>query len=206
MDDYPVLLSAMAICLFGVMSPGPSFVAITNKALTSEREQVLWLTFGIALVNALWAILAMFGLKALMLQLPWLLLLIRVFGAVYLIWFGLRLLRMPSTSFEPSSKGGATKNASRRTSFGEGLLANFSNPKSLLFYSSVFSVAVPESATQSLLIALVFVVFTISIAWYGSLAVVLTTSRIRRLYLNAQNVIQKTCGGLLIIFGGRQLF
>ncbi|MCG7586044.1 LysE family translocator [Photobacterium sp. OFAV2-7] len=205
MSEFSILLSSMVICLFGVMSPGPSFVAVTNKALISRREHALWLTAGIALINALWAACALFGLKALITQLSWLLIVIRICGAVYLIWFGIQLFRKPVCSLGNASADGVAADTGKLTAFREGVLTNLCNPKSLLFYSSIFSVSIPETTGYKLLIELIAIVFVISAGWYGSLAIILTTSRVQRMFGKVQGFIQKLCGGLLIIFGSRQL-
>ncbi|EGA68377.1 threonine efflux protein [Vibrio sinaloensis DSM 21326] len=205
MSEFSVLTSAMWICLFGVMSPGPSFVAITSKSLIARRKQVLWLTLGIALINALWAACALFGLKTLMMQFPWLLNVVQFGGAGYLAWFGIRLLRVKVSTSAASANLQPPTIAHRWSCFKEGVFANLSNPKSLLFYTSVFSVSVPHTTSQTLLFELVAVVFAVSITWYGSLAILLTTSAIQRQFTKVQNLISKACGSLLILFAGLQI-
>lgn len=205
MSEFSVLTSAMWICLFGVMSPGPSFVAITSKSITAKRKQVLWLTLGIALINALWAACALFGLKTLMMQFPWLLSVVKFGGAGYLAWFGLRLMRVKAPTSAASAKLQQPTIEHGWPCFKEGVFTNLSNPKSLLFYTSVFSVSVPHTTSQTLLFELVAVVLAVSMTWYGSLAVLLTTSAIQQQFTKVQNVISKVCGSLLILFAGLQI-
>ena len=208
MSELTVLTSAAWMCLFGVMSPGPSFVAITSKSLVAKRKQLFWLTTGIALINGLWAACALFGLKALMTQFPILLRAIQIFGAAYLAWFGYRLIRSSITRGNVESSNEVDTRSSNDLStsfFKQGIFTNLSNPKSLLFYSSVFSVAIPEGTDTRVLLELIVVVFVVSLSWYASLAFMLTTPTIQTAFSRLQNIITKTCGLALIVFAGLQL-
>ena len=62
MLDTTAVLSASVVCLAGVMSPGPNFVAVTHRAISSSRSEAVAMVLGIAMVNTLWAAMALFGL------------------------------------------------------------------------------------------------------------------------------------------------
>ncbi|MGB7535301.1 MAG: LysE family transporter, partial [Azonexus sp.] len=71
MFDTTAVLSAAVVCLAGVMSPGPNFVAVSHRAVSSSRFEAVAMVFGIAMVNSLWAAMALFGLSLLVITLPW---------------------------------------------------------------------------------------------------------------------------------------
>lgn len=202
MIETSVLLSAAAVCAFGVMSPGPSFVAITYKALVATRPQVLALTAGIVVINAVWAASALFGIRTLLELFPWLFWSIKIAGASYLVWFGWRLLTRKKTI---SNTENTKHTTGKFAAFREGLLANLSNPKSMLFYTSIFSVSVPAQASLSLLLELVAVVFIVSAIWYGFLAMAMSSKGVKALYIKSGKYIERTCGSLLMLFGIKQV-
>jgi threonine/homoserine/homoserine lactone efflux protein len=72
MLDSSVVLSAAIVCVAGVMSPGPNFVAVTHRAISSSRSAAIAMVCGIVMVNMLWATMALFGLSLLISSMPWL--------------------------------------------------------------------------------------------------------------------------------------
>ncbi len=150
MPDSAVLLSAAAVCLAGVMSPGPNFVAVTHRAASTTRHEALSMVLGIAIVNLLWATISVFGIGVLIASAPPLFMAVRTLGAIYLIWFGIRLIRRSDVSIANAGK-------TRRPGFGmalrDGIATNLANPNSMMFYASVFAGAVPPNAgPQTLLV------------------------------------------------------
>lgn len=202
MLDTVAVLSAAVVCLAGVMSPGPNFVAVTHRAISSSRHEAVAMVFGIALVNTLWATMALFGLSLLVTTLPWLFWSIKLMGAAYLVWFGIQLLKrsgQPLKSREVSISVSTFPSALR-----DGVATNLANPKSMAFYASVFSGAVPADASMETLFAMVVMVGVIAVLWYGCVALALSMDRMAKLYRQGKTMIERTCGVFLILLGGRQ--
>lgn len=202
MLDTTAVISAAVVCLAGVMSPGPNFVAVTHRAISSSRVEAVAMVFGIAMVNTLWAAMALFGLNLLMTSLPWLFWSIKLMGAAYLVWFGIQLLKrsgQPLQSREASSSVSSFHSALR-----DGIATNLANPKSMAFYASVFAGAVPTDASMDTLLAVVVMVWVLAVLWYGSVALVLSADRMANLYRQSKKIVERTCGLFLILLGGRQ--
>ena len=202
MLDTTAVFSAAAVCLAGVMSPGPNFVAVSHRAISSSRAEALAMVFGIAMVNTLWATLALFGLSMLMATLPWLGWSIKLLGAAYLIWFGLQLLRRSAQPLRPRDV--ATSGITLHSALRDGIVTNLANPKSMAFYASVFSGAVPANASSATLLALIATVGVIAILWYGCVALALSAERMAELYRRSKKTIEQVCGLFLVVLGGRQ--
>jgi threonine efflux protein len=202
MIDFHVVLTASLVCLAGVMSPGPNFVAVTHRAVTAPRSEALALVAGIACVSVLWSGSALFGLGLLFALFPWLFWAVKLLGATYLVWFGIQLLRQAR---QPLAAGSApAAQTCRWRAFRQGLLTNLSNPKAMMFYASVFSAAVPAGATPATLAVIVGAVGTIAASWYGSVALFLSGAHANRLYRRGKPLIEATCGVFLIGYGVRQ--
>ena len=202
MFDTTAVLSASVVCLAGVMSPGPNFVAVTHRAISSSRYEAVAMVLGIAMVNTLWAAMALFGLSLLVTSLPWLFWSIKLMGAAYLVWFGIQLLKRsghPLKSRELLASASSLPSALR-----DGIATNLANPKSMAFYASVFSGAVPADPSMETLLAMVVMVGVLAVLWYGSVALVLSADRMANLYRQGKSVVERTCGLFLILLGALQ--
>lgn len=201
--DIHAIASASIVCLAGVMSPGPNFVAVTHRAVSASRLEAIALVLGIMCVNALWASASLFGLTAIFKLFPWMFWVAKLFGASYLIWYGIQLLRKAGKPLAAKSTERLSKNNFFKA-FRQGLVTNLSNPKSMVFYASIFSAAVPAQASSATLIGMVLMVALLGLLWYGGVALVLSGNRVELLYRKAKPYIERSCGGLLIFFGLRQ--
>lgn len=202
MLDFSTLISVAIVCMAGVMSPGPNFVAVSHRAVSSSRFEAMAMVLGIALVNMLWATAAVFGVGLLITSFPWMFWAIKLMGAGYLVWFGFQLLKQSAKPLRTaeSSKTGATFSTALR----DGITTNLVNPKSMAFYASIFSGTVPAQASTQMLVMLVVMVGVIAVIWYGSVALVLSVSRVANLYRRGKAAIERSCGLILILLGCRQ--
>lgn len=202
MLDTSAVFSATVVCLAGVMSPGPNFVAISHRAVSSSRLEALAMVLGIAMINALWAAMALFGLSLLVITVPWLFWSIKLMGAAYLVWFGVQLLKRSDQPLAPKEASDLV--SSFPSALRDGIATNLANPKSMAFYASVFSGAVPADASIQTLISMVVMVGVISTLWYGGVALALSADRMASLYRQSKTVVERSCGVFLILLGGRQ--
>jgi threonine/homoserine/homoserine lactone efflux protein len=154
------------------------------------------------MVNTLWAAMALFGLSLLVTSLPWLFWSIKLMGAAYLVWFGFQLLKRSGQPLKPRELLASA--SSFPSALRDGIATNLANPKSMAFYASVFSGAVPANASMETLLAMVVMVGVISVLWYGIVALVLSADRMANFYRQGKTVVERTCGLFLILLGGRQ--
>lgn len=200
--DLHAILSVAAIFAVGVLSPGPNFMVVAQRAVARGRAQALATVFGVVSVSALWASASLFGISVVFAWFPWTRLLLRVAGAAYLIWAGVRLWRHASAP-SPAPTDAATPRDGLWPAYRAGLATNLSNAKAIAFYGSAFSAAAPrpgETATLWVALALVLV---IALLWYGLVAVALSTGMMARAYRRAKVGIERVCGLVMIAFGIR---
>lgn len=203
--DYLSIASAAIVCLAGVMSPGPNFIAVTHRAVSASRMEALALVLGIMCINALWAGAALFGLTAVFKLFPWMFWTVKILGASYLVWFGIQLLSKSGQPLPEKSTGSVSKSNFFKA-FRQGLITNLSNPKSMVFYASIFSSAVPAQTNVPTLVGMVVMVATLALLWYGSVALLLSGNAVEQVYRRIKPHIERSCGALLIIFGIKQAF
>ena len=68
---------------------------------------------------------------------------------------------------------------SRRQGFLTGLYTNLLNPKALVFFLTLFSALITPSVTTSTKIASAILLLSLSLAWFGFLAVMLSKAQVQ---------------------------
>lgn len=203
MIDLHAVLTVFLVYIAGVIIPGPNFVAVVHKAVAATRGQALALVAGIVLVNLFWAGSAIAGIGVVFAAFPWAALTVKVLGACYLIWFGLRLVLksggVPVASVVERSAGSVGQ------AFVQGVVTNIANPKSIAFYAAVFSAAAPAHVSTATFVSMLTVVVMVSGIWYGMVAIALSQPRISSAYRRAKRVIDRLCGGVIIGLGIKQM-
>lgn len=136
-----------AILAFAVVtsSPGPSNIATATVAMRFGRRNSLVFGAGLAFGLACWGVLAAAGMGAILQGSVYLLIALKIFGGLYLLWLAIqsgRALLQPADS----AKHGAPKDGRW---FLRGLGLNLSNPKAVLAWLAALSMGMgpPGSAT-----------------------------------------------------------
>lgn len=199
MDYVPQLLTIGAVMLLACVSPGPDFIAVTSNALVS-RSRGIGVAVGTSAGIAIW-VLAIVGLGVLLSTVAWLYDAIRVVGAAYLIYMGIRMLlgtRRPYAALEISKTQNTTTAAPR-----VGLLVSATNPKAAAFFGSFFITVLPAHAPGWVMAAAVVVVTLVAFAWFSALALMFSTARVRAFYAKVRRPIDAAMGAVLVGLGLR---
>lgn len=185
----------------GVVSPGPSFVMVARTALARSRTDGLAAALGMGLGGAFFALLALFGLHALLVTVPTLHTVLRIAGGAYLVWLGIRIWRGARAPLAVAADPSAHDAARPWRAFAAGLATQVSNPKTAVVYGSVFASLLPPAVPLGVQIALPLVVFVVETAWYATVAVVLSAAAPRERYLRAKTAIDRLAGGVMTTLG-----
>ena len=160
--------AAMAALL--IMSPGPNGVLIARTVPTSGRAAGFANIAGFVAAFFVHGTFAIFGLSVILLQSANLFLAVKLVGAAYLIWIGIKALR-EAWRGGPAKLAEVTPARRRRTllkAFGEGFLTNVLNPKVAMFYIAAFPQFVPHGAVSPAAAYLLVAVHAIlNVAWFG---------------------------------------
>lgn len=197
------LISIALIHLFALMSPGPDFFFVTQSAIRQSRSHALCAALGIALSILVWSICAISGLHYLFQKMAWLQQVLMVCGGIYLCYLGYQLLKsaFKPTATTPTQHTTTSTPKSRKKLLIQGFLTNMANPKALVYFSSVFALAINTDASllqQSSLLTLIFIE---SLLWFSLVAVLFSTSKINHYYQKFSQKIDGITGGIFISFG-----
>lgn len=126
-----------ASALVTAFSPGPAvLLAVTNAAALGMRKALLSSAGNAAGVFVVSAI-AMLGLGALLKTSAWLFAALKIVGAAYLIYLGVRQWRSRINVFDRMAMPTVTKGQTPLQLFLQGLLVATTNPKSILFFTAL---------------------------------------------------------------------
>ena len=124
-------LAYLLACIVIIIVPGPTVTLIIANSLSHGVRAGLLNVAGTQLGIALMIALVGFGLASLIEALGWWFGMVRLAGAAYLIWLGIKLLRatggLGDTQRAPAPRGGF---------FLQGFLVAISNPKTLVFFGA----------------------------------------------------------------------
>lgn len=202
MDAILPLLSIVVAIALGAISPGPSFVLVARTAIAGSRRAGLGTALGMGLGGLVFASLALFGLIALLAQVAWLYLGLKIAGGLYLLYLGWRLWRGASAALAVEAA-----DAANATGFGRavlaGLLTQLSNPKTAVVYAGIFAALLPQQPPLWLALTLPAAIFCVECGWYALVATAFSAGGPRRLYLGAKSWIDRLAGGVMAALGLR---
>jgi threonine efflux protein len=196
------LLTIAAVHLVGLVVPGPNVLSVSQTAVARSRSAAVAVAFGVAAAALLWAGTAAAGLALLLTSVHGLGVVLRIAGASVLIVLGARLIaERERGAAEPEGSPGR-----RGHFFLKGVVVNLSNPKSLVYYTSVFTALLPGDASPAVRLAAVAIVVGESVSWHTLLAVLFSRRRARRVYARLGAWAGRTVGGMFVLVGGRLLW
>ncbi|GGD98475.1 threonine transporter [Aureimonas endophytica] len=196
MSAFVLLLSILGALLIGAISPGPSFVLVSRIAAGSSRLDGLAAALGMGIGGAVFALLAVFGLSALLMRVEWLYLGLRFVGGLYLAYLGFRIWRGAARPLAPVAAP-VLRSPSVSRSLGIGLLTQLSNPKTAVVYASIFAALLPARAPVWLLAALPPAVFLVEAGWYAVVALAFSAPRPRSAYLRSKRSVDRLAGAVM---------
>ena len=88
----PTLLAFAGVSLLLAVTPGPDMAVVTRNALAHGRRGVILTTSGIALALVMWVVATAVGLSALLRTSGEVLFVLKIIGACYLAYLGIRTL------------------------------------------------------------------------------------------------------------------
>ncbi|MDR6820847.1 threonine/homoserine/homoserine lactone efflux protein [Neorhizobium sp. 2083] len=200
MSEIATIVSILGVFLLGAMSPGPSFVVVSRIAVSGERTEGLAAAIGMGVGGFIFAAIAVAGLTALLVQLAWLDIALRIGGGAYLLWIGIKIWRGANEPLEISN-GETVQAGSFRRALVRALLVQLANPKTAIFYASMFAAMLPASPPLWMLLVLPPLLFCNEFAWYAIVAFALSSHGPRSIYLRAKRWIDRAAGAVVGALG-----
>jgi threonine/homoserine/homoserine lactone efflux protein len=157
----------IAILIFQLV-PGPGTIAILNATARNGPGAGFGAVLGTLLGDFIYMVTAVLGLAAVMRATPLLFEALQMFGAAYLCWTGIRLLRT-------RCGGGSSGPEPARlawTYFRQACAVSLTNPKVMLFFVAFFPLFLRADASGTTLVAMMLHVTLLSLLYQAGLVFV----------------------------------
>lgn len=192
------LIVVVTITLLAVISPGPDFAMVTRNSLMLTRRAGVLTALGIGLGVTVHVSYTLLGIGLLISRSLWLFHSIKLVGAVYLVYLGIKMLRAnPAQQQAQATAASLSDWDALRTGF----LTNVLNPKTTIFIVSLFMQAVRPDTPLPIQIGYGAFIALGHAGWFSLVALCFSADTVRARLLAARRRIDQTFGCLLVGFG-----
>jgi len=206
LESLLILGSITLALMLGAISPGPTFIYVAKNSMAISRKHGLFTALGTGTGTgaAIFGLLAVMGLQAILLAVPSAYLALKIFGGLYLLWLAYKIIKHAK---EPmASTEGAVHNMSYAQAFRLGLITQLSNPKIAIVLASIFTALLPKEIPTYFYVVLPMLCFFIDAGWYSLVAVALSAEGPRKVYLKSKAVFDRIAGGVMTLLGLKLIF
>jgi threonine/homoserine/homoserine lactone efflux protein len=171
------------------LSPGPGIFYVAARTISGGRSEGLASSFGTAIGGLVHVAAGAVGVSALVMASAEAFTALKIVGAFYLIWLGIKTIRESRTGFPA---GDAVVGSAR--AFRDGIAVEAFNPKTATFFLAFLPQFVDPAGTvwlQFLVLGLISVVLNTAV----DVAVVLAASRARTFALGRPALLQRLRSG-----------
>jgi RhtB (resistance to homoserine/threonine) family protein len=133
------LLVFVGVAAVVIVVPGPDTAVVTKNVLVHGRRAALGTSLGVSAGLLVWTLAAAVGVASLVRASAVAFTVLKLIGALYLVWLGLQALRAAgrTAAGQQSAQLAATRGMGARGGFRQGLLSDLANPKIGVFFTSL---------------------------------------------------------------------
>ena len=132
------LLAFTAVAAVAIVSPGPATLLALRNSMAWGPRTAIWSSLGNACGLFCLSAAAMLGLGVVLQSSALLFGLVKIVGAGYLFWIGVRQLLGRGIAIVPADDAGDALRPTPRKLFVEAVLTASTNPKPILFFTALF--------------------------------------------------------------------
>ncbi|SFV45700.1 LysE family translocator [Mammaliicoccus sciuri] len=190
------LITVLIICI----TPGIDMMFILNRSISQGRDAGIYSVLGVSVGAVVHTILSGLGLSVILQTSVVLFTIIKIVGAVYLIYLGIQMFISKQSSISINK----TVYQSRRKLFVQGVITNVTNPKVALFFISFIpqfiSVDNQYGPIPFLILGSIFAVMGAITSFIIAIFSSSLTTKLRD-NIVAEKIINKISGAVFVILG-----
>lgn len=199
-----IFLTIAVLHLFAVASPGPDFILVSRQCLRYGRRIAIWTSLGIAIGILFHVALSLTGLSILLQNQPDLFWYIKLLASLYIGYLGIVSLVSKSSNKLVEDATGQAGNQLRSVT--TGLLTNVLNPKALIFFITVFAVAINKETGIFVKSLLGIYMSVATFIWFALVSILLTNKKAIERFKKAIPLLEKVTGFFLLLIAIQILF
>lgn len=199
-----IFLTIAVLHLFAVASPGPDFILVSRQCLRYGRRIAIWTSLGIAIGILFHVALSLTGLSILLQNQPDLFWYIKLLASLYIGYLGIVSLVSKNSNKLVADATGQAGNQLRSVT--TGLLTNVLNPKALIFFITVFAVAINKETGIFVKSLLGIYMSVATFIWFALVSILLTNKKAIERFKKAIPLLEKVTGFFLLLIAIQILF
>ncbi|OZG72172.1 amino acid transporter [Hahella sp. CCB-MM4] len=196
---WPELLQVSLIAIIMAISPGADFAMVTRNSLFFSRTAGVYSALGVATATWVHTAYTLAGLSLLIAASQEVFTLVKWIGALYLIYVGWKTWLSKMTLSEPGE--GSDIAISAWSFYRQGFITNVTNPKTTLFYVSIFTQIVSKDTPISMQVLYGFIICLAHGAWFSLLAAGITHRWVLSQIKRVGHRVGQCLGGALVFMG-----
>ena len=198
------LYVVISISALAVISPGSDFASVTKNTVTYGKHAGYMTALGIAMSTWVHTFYCLVGIALIISRSPMLFHAIKYLGISYLVYIGVSTFR---SKFTPQSE--TIQRIYKETllvSFKQGLFSNITNPKTTLFYLSLFTMVVSKTTPIFMQIIYGLIICLLHLFWFCAVSYLISHPLIKNKFDKNINLVNKCIGIVLILIATKILF
>ncbi|MGH2862142.1 MAG: LysE family translocator [Solirubrobacteraceae bacterium] len=160
------LLVYVGVVVAIVLLPGPDTAVVTKNALIHGREAALGSAVGTNVGVSVWTLATALGVAAILRSSATVYDALKLIGALYLVWIGVRTLWDSRRTRGHGAGAGTARVIDGRGGFRQGFVTDLANPKVGIFFTSLLPQFVsPHGSALLQMLILGAIYIALSLAW-----------------------------------------
>lgn len=206
-----IIITVILAHFLALISPGPDFLLVVRSAFRNTRRRALGVAAGIAFSNAVYIVLCILGVGAMIAHSLWLMMTLKALGGSFLIYVAYHALKAKRSDYQFIEQArfetaDLVNSPSFFKEFFYGMMSGLSNPKNIIFYISLFSVVLKPSMDHGVVIALGVWMTLIVFVWDAMIIFFLSHQKVRAKFAKIAYYFDKVSGVLLGLVGVKLLY
>ena len=191
------IIAVSTIAIFMAVLPGADFVMVTRTSIYNGRLAGLYMSLGMCISVSIHASYSIAGLAVLIANSAWLFSTIKYLGAAYLIYIAWQLLTTRESL--NSDQNVLMTEMSPFIALRLGFTCNILNPKTSIFFLSIFTQVVSVDTPLIMQISYGLIIMLAHFIWYSGIALLLSHPKILPRFNRQKQKIDKVAGLVLML-------
>lgn len=201
----PELITVAVIHLLALASPGPDFLVVVKHAASGHKKLGLITALGVALGMPIHVAYSLLGVGYVIAQSVVLFSFIKLLGAGYLFYLGIKTIHH-STARTEVSETKIQAEGSLGAAFRAGFLTNALNPKATLFFLALFTQVIHPTTPKSVQLLYGLEMTLVTCIWFSLIALLLSHQSVQKGFSAIKRHTDRVFGALLIALGLKVAF
>lgn len=195
-----MLLTICALHFVAQLSPGPDVLLVAKSSASTTRANTVKIILGISAGVVVWVTLTLLGFTVLLEQWPWIQQVLMLIGGLFLAKMGYAMLKGGIATLKQNTNLDGVIEQPPKNYFLLGLYTNLANPKIVIYFSSVFSLALSSTAGANLKPQLAVIIPIQTFLVFSLLMMIMSIPKIKRIYQKSGSYIDIVSGSFFLLF------